>query len=118
VTTTGPVVVPAGTVVTIVELDQLVVEANIPLKVTVLVPCDDPNCVPVMVTIAPTCPELGERELMEKVTVKTTPLLAFPPTVTTTGPVVAPAGTDVTIWVVDQLLVVAEMPLKVTVLVP
>ena len=46
---------------------------------------------------------------------KLTPLLATPPTVTTTFPVVAPDGTTVTIIVEFQLLVVAVVPLNVTV---
>jgi hypothetical protein len=52
------------------------------------------------------------------VTVKATPLLATPPTVTTTFPVVAPAGTDVTMLVVLQLVGVAAVPLNVTALDP
>ena len=43
------------------------------------------------------------------------PLLATPPTVTTTFPVVAPAGTDVAMLVEVQLVVVAGVPLNVTV---
>ena len=50
--------------------------------------------------------------------VKATPLLATPPTVTTTGPVVALLGTGTTIVVTFQLEGPAEVPLKVTVLVP
>ena len=50
-----------------------------------------------------------------EVTVKLTPLLATPPTVTTTFPVVAPAGTDVAMLVDVQAVVVAVVPLKVTV---
>jgi len=49
--------------------------------------------------------------------VKPTPLLATPPTVTTTLPVVAPAGTGATILVALQLVGVAALPLNVTVLV-
>jgi len=52
------------------------------------------------------------------VTVKLTPLLATPPTVTTTFPVVAPAGTGVTMLVALQLVGVAAVPLNLTVLVP
>ena len=51
-------------------------------------------------------------------TVKVTPLLAIPFTVTTTFPVVAPEGTDVTMLVALQLVTAAGVPLKVTVLVP
>src|SRR5947208_17122626 len=47
-------------------------------------------------------------------TVKFTPLLATPPTVTTTLPVVAPPGTDATMLVALQLVVLAVVPLKVT----
>ena len=52
------------------------------------------------------------------VTVKVTPLLGIPPTVTSTGPVVAPAGRGATMLVPLQLLGVAAKPSKVTVLVP
>jgi len=52
------------------------------------------------------------------VTVKLTPLLAEPPTVTTTGPVVAPMGTGVTILVALQFVGVAVVPLNLTVLDP
>jgi hypothetical protein len=52
------------------------------------------------------------------VTVKGRPLLATPPTVTTTLPVVAPAGTGALMLVSLQLAGLARVPLKVTVLVP
>ena len=52
------------------------------------------------------------------VTVKLTPLLATPPTVTTTFPVVAPVGTGTTMLVGPHLVGVAAVPLNVTVLVP
>jgi len=52
------------------------------------------------------------------VTVKATPLLATPPTVTATLPVVAPAGTGTVMLVALQLDGVAAVPLNVTVLVP
>jgi hypothetical protein len=52
------------------------------------------------------------------VTVKLTPLLATPFTVTTTFPVVAPEGTAVAMLVVVQLVAAAAFPLNVTVLVP
>jgi hypothetical protein len=51
-------------------------------------------------------------------TVKFTPLLATPPTVTTTLPEVAPAGTDVAMLVAVQFVTVVAVPLKLTVLVP
>jgi hypothetical protein len=51
-------------------------------------------------------------------TVKFTPLVATPPTVTSTLPVVAPVGTDVAMLVALQVVTVAAVPLNVTVLVP
>jgi hypothetical protein len=58
-------------------------------------------------------------ELITGVTVKETLLLGRPLTVTTTGPVVALAGTFTIIWVGLQLVAVPALtPLKVTVLVP
>jgi hypothetical protein len=52
------------------------------------------------------------------VNVKFTPLLATPPTVTTTFPVVAPLGTGTTMLVGPQLVGVPAVPPNVTVLVP
>src|SRR5437879_5790348 len=114
VTTTLPVAAPLGTDATMLVVLQLVVLAVVPLKVTVPVV---PKLAPVMVTAVPTGPEVGFRLVMagaEEVTVKFTPLLATPPTVTTTLPVVAPLGTDATMLVALQLVVVAVVPLKVT----
>src|SRR5216683_1696843 len=51
-------------------------------------------------------------------TVKLTPLLATPPTVTTTLPVVAPLGTAAVMLAALQLVAVAAVPLNFTVLVP
>jgi hypothetical protein len=72
-----------------------------------------------MVTDVPTVPELGVKLLRVGgiTTVKFTPLLAKPPTVTTTLPVVAPVGTGTAMLVALQLVGVATVPLKVTVLV-
>jgi hypothetical protein len=80
-----------------------------------------PKFVPVIVTAAPTAPEVIERVEMlgAGTTVKAEPLLALFETVTTTFPVVAPVGTK-TLMVVDdtQLFTVAVVPLNFTVLVP
>ena len=46
------------------------------------------------------------------------PLLASPSTVTTTGPVAAPAGTGTAMLAALQLAGVAAIPLKATVLLP
>jgi hypothetical protein len=121
VTTTLPVVAPAGTGTTILVADQVVGVAIVPLNLTVLVPCVNPKFTPVIVTAVPTAPLTGERLVMlgaVLATVKATALLATPPTVTTTLPVVAPAGTGTTILVADQVVGVAAVPLNVTVLVP
>jgi hypothetical protein len=120
VTTTLPVVVPAGTGATMLVADQLVGVAVMPLNATELVPCVAPKFVPVMVTDVPTGALVGDRlvTLGGTVTVKLTPLLARPPTVTTTLPVVAPAGTGATMLVADQLVGVAVVPLNFTELVP
>ena len=95
VTITFPVVAPDGTEVTIVVEFQLLVVAVVPLNVTVP---EDPKLFPVIVTCAPTVPEVGLKLVMEgpedDPTVKLTPLLRGPdPTSTTTFPVVAPVGT-------------------------
>lgn len=71
-----------------------------------------------MVTDAPTAPDVGDRLVMLGNTVNATPLLALPPTVTTTLPVVAPVGTVTAIDVDAQLVAVAAVPLNFTVLVP
>ena len=123
VTTTSPVVAPEGTEVEMLVGLQFVTAAMVWLKVTVLVLCVDPKFVPVIVTGVPAVPELAERLVMvgvgeELVTVKGTPLLATPPTVTTTFPVVAPEGTDVIRLLALQLVTVAIVPLNLTVLVP
>jgi hypothetical protein len=61
VTTTFPVVAPLGTVTPTLVALQLVAVAVVPLNVTVLVPWVVPKFDPVMVTEAPTAPEVWER---------------------------------------------------------
>ncbi len=120
-TTTFPVVAPAGTSTTTLVALQLVGAAVIPLNLIVLVPCVAPKFAPLIVTEVPANPEVGLKLVMlgaGTVTVKLTPLLATPPTVTTTFPVVAPAGTGTTMLVALQLVSVAVIPLNVAVLVP
>src|SRR6202040_1338774 len=99
---------------------QLVGVAAVVLKVTVLVPCAAPKFVPAIVTAVPTGPIAGVSVVSvgATVTVKLSALLARPPTVTTTAPVVAPAGTGTTRLVALQLVGAAAVPWKVTVLVP
>jgi len=73
----------------------------------------------VIVTGAPTAPELGDTLVMAGTTAKFTPLLLTPLAFTTTFPVLAPVGTAATIDVAPQLMiVVAVVPLNVTVFVP
>jgi hypothetical protein len=118
VTTTFPVVAALGTGTTMLVALQLVGLAAVPLNVTVLVPCVAPKVVPAIVTDAPTAPLLGDTLVMLGTTVKLTPLLAWPLTVTTTFPVVAALGTGTTMLAALQLVGVATVPLNVTVLVP
>jgi hypothetical protein len=120
VTTTDalPKLKPLGTVTAMLVALQLVTVAPVLPKVTVLVPCAEPKPVPAIVIGVPTGPEAGERLEMVGVTVKLDPLLATPPTVTTTLPVVAPLGTVTAMLVAPQLVTVAVAPAKVTVLPP
>lgn len=122
VTTTLPVVAPVGTFVAMLVEAQLVGVADVPLNLTVLVPCVAPKFAPAIVTDAPIIPDVGLRLVMlgaaVVVTVKLTPLLATPPTVTIKLPVVAPAGTFELMLVALQLVAVAATPLNLTVLVP
>ena len=121
VTTTLPVVALVGTGTTILVADQLVGVANVRLNLTILVPRVAPKLVPVIVTTVPTAPLVGERLVMVgggASTVNAAPALGTPPTVTTTLPVVAPAGTGTAMLVADQFVVAAVVPLNVTVLVP
>src|SRR5467141_3701141 len=121
VTTTLPVVAPLGTAAVMLAALQLVAVAVVPLNFTVLVPCVAPKFAPVIVPDAPTNPDVGFKLVMlgaGTVTVKLIPLLATPPTVTTTFPVVAPAGTVAVMLVALQLVGTAPTPLNATVLVP
>jgi hypothetical protein len=120
-TITLPLLAALGTVVTIDVALQFVIVAVVPLNLTVPVPCGEPKFAPVMVIDAPTTPEVEDKLVMlgGGTTVKLTPLLAVPPTVTTTLPVAAPVGTTATIEVVLQLvIVVAVVLLNFTVLDP
>src|SRR5262245_51210149 len=100
--------------------DQFVGVAVVPLNFTRLVPCVAPKFVPVIATPEPTAPVGGFNEVIVAVgtTVNALPLLATPPTVTVTLPVVAPAGTGATMLVADHDVGVAVVPLNRTTLVP
>jgi len=120
VTTTFPVVVPGGTGAEMLFIPQLVAVAKVPLKEIEFVPCEGPKLLPPIVTDVLTGPEDGDK--LEMVgpdnIVNELPLLAIPPAVIITFPVVAPVGTVTIIPVELQLLAVADVPLKVTVLLP
>jgi hypothetical protein len=120
VTTTGPVVAPAGTGTAMLVALQLVGVAVVPLNRTVLVPCVAPKLAPAIVIAVPATPVAGVRLVIlgATVTVKALPLLERPPTVTTTEPLAAPLGTGTTMLAALQLVGVAAVPLNVTVLAP
>jgi hypothetical protein len=105
VTTTFPVIAPAGTGAVMVVEVQFVGVVPVPLKVTVLFPWLPPKFAPEIVTEVPTTPAVGFKVLMlgGMVTVKSTPLLCTPPTVTMTLPVMAPTGTGTVMLVSLQL---------------
>jgi hypothetical protein len=111
----GPLVAPAGTVVTI-WVDVLpVTTAAVPLKVTASLAAIGSKFVPVMVTVMPT-EALSGVKIGGASTVKPVADVAreTPSTVTLIGPLVAPEGTVVTIWVGVLLVTTAAVPLKVT----
>src|SRR5436189_4356064 len=120
VTTTFPVVAPVGTGTVMLVALQAVGVASVPLDAIVLVPFVAPKVAPVIVTAVPTGPDVGLSVVIDggTVTVKGTPLLARPLTVTTTVPVVAPVGTGTAMLVALQLVGVASVPLNAIVLVP
>jgi hypothetical protein len=113
VTTTFPVAAPAGTGAEIDPIAQVVAVTATPLNVTVFPVGEEPKPVPAMVTVVPATPELGDKLVMVGTTVKATPLLGPPFTVTITFPVVASTGTDAAIDVVVQMVDVAGTPLNV-----
>jgi hypothetical protein len=73
-----------------------------------------------MVTRVPATPAVGDTLLIlgGGTTVNVGPLLLFPPTVTTTLPVVVPLGTVIQTWFVLHKLICGVAPLMVTVLDP
>jgi hypothetical protein len=120
VTTTFPVVAPAGTGVVMVVLLQPVGMATAPLNVTVLFPCKAPKFDPLMLTAARIGAEVGDRPVINGVarTVNGVPALFTPSTVKTILPEVAPVGTAATMEVLLQLVGVPEVLLNEMVLLP
>ncbi len=90
------------------------------MNVTTVESREFPKLFPVIVRTVPTVAEVGEMLEILGVTrtVNNMLLLATPFTVTTTGPVVAALGTVMTICASLQLVTLACIPLKVTVLDP
>src|SRR5215467_8421041 len=121
VTTTLPLVAPVGTVTAMLVALQFVGVAGVPLKVTVLLPCDVPKFEPVIVRELPTGPLAEERLEIDGVIVKLEMLLTWFATVTKRVAAVTPlaaVGIVATIVVALQLVGVACAPPTVTVLVP
>jgi hypothetical protein len=79
-----------------------------------------PKPVPVSCTTVVMGPDTGEMAAICGITVKSTPLLFTPPTVTTTLPVVAALGTGTAMLVPVELQFVGVpgTPLNITVLLP
>jgi hypothetical protein len=104
-TLTLPAVAKAGTVTAMEVSVQVLTTAVWVPNFTVLVPCDRPKLLPLIVTDEPTAPEPADRLLIlgGGTTVKLTPGLVLLPTVTVTLPVTAPLGTVTVIEVSLQL---------------
>ena len=111
---------PKGTGTAILVELQLVGTPATPLNVTELAPWDEPKLVPVIVSSDPIVVEDAERLVMLGTwNTVNGPALELPfGVVTTTFPVVAPAGTGTTMLVAVQLVGVPAVPLNFTVLVP
>jgi len=115
VTTIGPVVAPAGTVtVNWPFVHPVAAAANVPLNVTVLVPCGEPKFVPITVIELFIAPCDAESATMLGPGVKLTPLLGTPPAETMTLPGVAPIGTGATMLFDIQLVGAESVPLNDT----
>jgi hypothetical protein len=118
VTLIVPVVAPAGTVAVICVSEFTVNEAVVPLNFTAVAPV---NAVPVIVTLVPIAPLVGEKLITEGVgmTVKELVLVPVPlAVVTLIVPVVAPLGTVAVICVSEFTVKVAAVPLNFTAVAP
>jgi len=121
VTTTKPVVVPVETGTMMEPGPQLKGVALVPLKVIVLLPWGEPKPEPLTVTLVLTGPELGERLVMlgGGMTVKLADVDCTPTfTVRDTTPPAAPVGTGTPMLPSFQLVGVAAVLPKETVLDP
>jgi hypothetical protein len=116
VTEIFPVVAPTGTVAVIFVEEFTVNVADVPLNLTAVAPV---KLVPVIVTVAPTGPLVGEKDVMcgaaPVVTVKLVELVAVPRgVVTVIFPVVAPEGTVAVILVSELMVNAADVPPNLT----
>jgi len=118
VTLSGPLVAPAGTVAWIAVAEVTVKVALVPLNATAVAPV---KLVPLMVTLVPTGPLVGEKFAIvgALTTVKLLALVAVPPdAVTLNGPLVAPAGTVAWMAVSEVTAKLALTPLNATAVAP
>jgi hypothetical protein len=110
----GPVVAPTGMVAVIFVEEFTTKDAVTLLNLTPVAPV---KLVPVIVTVVPTCPEVGENEVIvgTATTVKLVELVAVPfRLVTEMGPEVAPGGTVAVICVDEFTVKDAEVLLNLT----
>jgi hypothetical protein len=110
-----PVVAPTGTVTVSEFAVAAVTVAKVPLKRTVLLAGIVLKLVPVIVTVAPTAPLVGEKLVMvgAGTTSKLEALVTVTPLdVTEMGPSAAPAGTVTVILFAEDAVTVAFTPLK------
>src|SRR5260370_9596532 len=119
-TFTGPLVLPCDTTATIRWSLQLLTAARVPLKFTLLSPCDVPKPVPAMVTDVPGEPVMGEMAVMQSCsTLNATPLRVMPARVNVTLPLGAVCGTVTFTKVsLQETILVAGTPLNCMELVP
>jgi hypothetical protein len=114
-----PDVPPAGTVVAMLVLVAEVIEARVTLNFDLLLPAVGSKFVPVIVTGVPATAMVGLKSVIAgnpaSPTTNDVLLVALPAgVVIAIGPVVAPTGTVVMIFVAVALVMVAATPLKVT----
>lgn len=118
VTPMAPVFAPLGTEVLIRLSEPAVNVAEVPLNFTLVAPVKPE---PLIVTLDPTWPLVGEKEVMVggKVTAKLNELVPVPADVVMViGSLVAPLGTEVLIWLSEPTVNVADVPLNFTDVVP
>jgi len=117
VTAIGPEEVPVGTEVVMLVVVAADTTAETPLKVTELFEGVELKFVPVMITVAPIAPDIGEKPVMVGVgnTLKLFALTMVKPLVVTEIlPFVAPAGTIVVMLLAVEEVTRAATPLKNT----